>query len=468
MSSSPGLDLVGGSVFMGLPVFNPLHNGPMDAFDGIGFDSDFLCSDKPAPVARTASQQLEDFFSEALHGNREACGLPGFEDAGNLTPPDIDDVVGPLVGCDSVATSTGVDDELSSETTCPARTPREGPSREASLDFPRECLVSPAASRMSSSGLSERMSELATALDDAISLPPALVQKLQSQPCRTRFSAGGSPYPEPGELEICTLMCLVDLAPPNRGEINLEQFATLCHPRDPSEGGIIGVLYGEHIIKGVISKPKRTFGRQVQLNASVGLNPHVSVKVFHNAKLQITGCKELDAVRETVAYVIAALHEVAAECPTAVLVDGVPNAAALDPNAEITIVNANCTYDCGAAPRHSLVPERVLEVFASPEHAPSVDKAEYDTELQGKRGWYPGVKVYLRRAKDKPLFVGVFCTGKVIITGAHSMEEAKHGYEVVSRILYDNYEYIRGPGIPEAKSSAKKRRRATRRVVPVG
>jgi len=78
----------------------------------------------------------------------------------------------------------------------------------------------------------------------------------------------------------------------------------------------------------------------------------------------------------------------------------------------------------------------------------------------GKRAGYPGCKVYLKRSlaapapgvKIKTTFVGIFNSGKVIISGAPSLEEARNAYDFIKSTLHRSYERIRGtPDEPSMK-----------------
>jgi len=293
---------------------------------------------------------------------------------------------------------------------------------------------------------------------------------------------GPRPQPEPPQVRTMTFVC--DLFSPYEGQISLQVLAEQCKIVD-SGFGIVGLSCqlqtpeGAKVVKrGQVKDARRHFAHQAQLRLSLASSPNLSVKVFSTGRLQIAGCHDETSCMEAVRIVAHALNDIF-ERSTSIMkrqVKAGQDAAGVKLDGKIDvnklplpkIVMINCSFDSGmAALGYGLDPHKLTELLhKAQETSASVEEVSYNPDQR-----YTGVKVKFKPTvvgangqkaalSDREIFIGMFPSGKAVITGAVRWEEVSETYEFAKSMLCDNFDHLRVPLSQSEVSSRKKQRKS--------
>ena len=231
---------------------------------------------------------------------------------------------------------------------------------------------------------------------------------------------------------------------------------------------------------------------QAQLRLSLLRSPNLSVKVFSTGRLQIAGCRDEASCIEALKIVAEALNGIQETCPEIVrrqakrgeggqlqeLAGRIDTTALPAPR----IVMINCSFDSGmAALGYGLDPHRLTDLLLSIQRAAGniEDYSRVSGREKSRRGGggvtgvsynpdqrYTGVKVKFRPTPPggrrgaegaREVFIGMFPSGKTVITGAVRWEEVLQSYEFARSVLCDNFVHLR---VPLADTPAPCRKKA--------
>lgn len=269
--------------------------------------------------------------------------------------------------------------------------------------------------------------------------------------------------PEPPQVRTMTFVC--DLLSPHEGQVDLEILAedctiVACAP------GIVGLscqlqtAEGTRVVKrGQVKDARRHFAHQAQLRLSLPNSPNISLKVFSTGRLQIAGCRDEESCMEAVQLVAHAVNEIQTRRPDVMkrqvkvegtLVEGPINPKDL-PSPQIVMIN--CSFDSGmAAVGSALNPHRLTELlYEMQRNSKAVEEVSYNPEQR-----YTGVKVKFKPnvdlvgdedavTRDREVFIGMFPSGKAVITGAVRWEEVERSYDFTKSVLCGHFDYLRVP-----------------------
>jgi hypothetical protein len=159
-------------------------------------------------------------------------------------------------------------------------------------------------------------------------------------------------------------------------------------------------------------KPRRRFGRTTYL--ALELDGRVHVKIFTSGKIQIVGAKAISDGEKVARYIATRIVRRQASC-----VDG------------FSVLMINATFDTERRLcRHAL-------------HDTVVDIAKHSKALTSAfdPSQWPGVKLYFE-ADDRRIFAGVFGSGKVIVTGATTVEQIGVVQKQILSLVNENHQTI--------------------------
>ena len=299
--------------------------------------------------------------------------------------------------------------------------------------------------------------------------------------------SGLQPQAEPPQVRTMTFVC--DLFSPHDGHISLQILADTCNIVSAGYG-IVGLSCqlsssdGMRVVKrGQVKDARRHFAHQAQLRLSLASSPNLSVKVFSTGRLQIAGCHDESSCMEAVKIVAQALNEILEKNPLIMkrqVKSGLKDAGAtVDGQIDLEqlptpkIVMINCSFDSGmAALGYSLDPYKLTQVLNSLQgKCNSIEEVSYHPDQR-----YTGVKVKFKPSMSKKddkgdaaqpalcagdscksaqraqegdasekreIFIGMFPSGKAVITGAVRWEEVQQSYDFARSVLCDYFDYIK-------------------------
>jgi len=279
-----------------------------------------------------------------------------------------------------------------------------------------------------------------------------------------------------------TFVC--DLFSPHEGSVNLQILSEKCE-MSTGATGITGLSCqlqtpsGTAVVKrGYMKDAKRHFLHQAQLRLTLTTSPNVSVKVFSTGRLQIAGCRDEASCMEAVETIAAAFNAVQALpggedvikrtekgglWPGAVVEGPIDTSKITQPQ----IVMINCSFDSNMSVLgYGVDPNVLAQLIEAIQKGGDacVEEVSYTPDQR-----YTGVKVKFRPApsrggegrggkNDREVFVGIFPSGKAVITGAVTWEEVDQAYEWARGVLCDNFEVLRVP-LAQGQPTRKKQRK---------
>jgi hypothetical protein len=290
---------------------------------------------------------------------------------------------------------------------------------------------------------------------------------------------------EPPQVRTLTLVC--DLFSPHKGQVNLLKLAEKIEIKKPNQMGIIGLScqykmkdgQEQIVVRGKVKEAKRHFAHQAQLRLSLPGSPNISVKVFSTGRLQIAGCREEQIGVSAVRVVAEGVNEVMMMDSTAIQrqyitgpTPGAPVPGPLDLNAlpQADIVMINCSFDSGFGRLgFGLNPLKLTEKVRELQGVNNnVEEVSYTPEMH-----YTGVKIKYRTHSSsikgggdsngqscKEVFIGIFPSGKAVITGASAWTDVDRAYEFARSTLAANFDAIKVP-LDQVRPNRKKSRSET-------
>jgi len=283
--------------------------------------------------------------------------------------------------------------------------------------------------------------------------------------------------PEPPQVRTMTFVC--DLLAPYEGQVDLEILSEDCRLVD-SAPGIVGLSCqlqtggGTRVIKrGQVKDARRHFAHQAQLRLSLLSSPNISLKVFSTGRLQIAGCRDEGSCMEAVKLVALAVNEIHKKRPEVMKrqtkTDGTRVEEPIDPEQlhAPQIVMINCSFDSGmAAVGSALDPHRLTELLNEMQQkSKAVEEVSYNPEQR-----YTGVKIKFKpnldsasgeedqATRDREVFIGMFPSGKAVITGAVRWQEVERSYAFAKSVLCGHFDLLRVALDETGRGSRKKPR----------
>jgi len=127
----------------------------------------------------------------------------------------------------------------------------------------------------------------------------------------------------------------------------------------------------------------------------------------------------------------------------------------ISPNYHISNINTeliNSDYSCGFCINLNVLSaflKKKYNIYNSykPDEYPGVLTKYYyhpDNNKQGICSCEPHCSSKEKKSRCCKITISIFRPGSIIITGAKSIEQLKHTYEVINTILKDNYKYLKG------------------------
>eukprot|EP00293_Proteomonas_sulcata_P009094 CAMPEP_0184306380 /NCGR_PEP_ID=MMETSP1049-20130417/15390_1 /TAXON_ID=77928 /ORGANISM="Proteomonas sulcata, Strain CCMP704" /LENGTH=284 /DNA_ID=CAMNT_0026618623 /DNA_START=93 /DNA_END=947 /DNA_ORIENTATION=+ len=280
-----------------------------------------------------------------------------------------------------------------------------------------------------------------------------------------------------------TFVC--DVFHPYEAQIDLEILSEKVEIIE-SGNGIVGLSCqlptgsGSRVVRrGQVKDARRHFAHQAQLRLCLSSSPNISLKVFSTGRLQIAGCRDEKSCIQAVNEVVKALNKIQKKYPNIMKIQPkmgpLKESKPLEQPIDATklpppqIVMINCSFDSGmAAVGYALDPHRLTEMLRQMQRSQdSIEDVQYNPEQR-----YTGVKVKFKPREcgankgdppgevgDREVFIGMFPSGKAVITGAVKWDEVNQSYEFARSVLCDNFDYLKVPIVETGRASRKKPRR---------
>ena len=206
--------------------------------------------------------------------------------------------------------------------------------------------------------------------------------------------------PEPSWVRITTItMCSKFLQ-----EIDLKKF----RENFTKMGGSITVRRRGSRFRGFEWKMKETaFYNQVTIGYQ-DVYSRKSIKLFPNGSIQVAGCSDLFDCRrilKQLAFILKVVLELGELPPTQ--------------DASVKMINTNFSLNS------SVNLHKVIQKFSSPSF-----KVTFDPDR------YSAVKVkFCPKPDQKQVTASIFSTGKIIVTGAQTLDEIAGAYETINKVI---------------------------------
>lgn len=216
----------------------------------------------------------------------------------------------------------------------------------------------------------------------------------------------GSLYPEPSWVRITTITMTSKIG----SDIDIPTFKANLKKR----GGMIRIRNKHSSFSGFEWKMKDTsFYNQVTINYKDHYSTK-SVKLFPNGSVQVAGCSNLvdcQRVANQISHVIKTVLEL-------------EEAPVLEPPV-IQMINTNFSLNC------SVNLKKVIAKFEADENE------IFDVTFNPDK--YSAVKIKFEPWPGmKRVTASIFSTGKVIVTGARTLDEIVGAYEVINRMITED------------------------------
>lgn len=211
----------------------------------------------------------------------------------------------------------------------------------------------------------------------------------------------GDLYPEPSWVRITTITMTSKIGT----EIDIPTFKANFEKR----GKMIRIRNRNSKFEGFEWKMKDTsFYNQVTINYTDQYSTK-SVKLFPNGSVQVAGCSNLVDCKRVSAYISYVIKTVL----------GLEEAPVLAPP-EIQMINTNFSLNC------SVNLKKVIAKFEA--------NKEFDVTFDPDK--YSAVKIkFVPGPGMKRVTGSIFSTGKVIVTGARSLDEIVLAYDTINRMI---------------------------------
>jgi TATA-box binding protein (TBP) (component of TFIID and TFIIIB) len=267
------------------------------------------------------------------------------------------------------------------------------------------------------------------------------------------YNAKNDQFILPYDLEISTttITCTLDIT------FNVENIGLYFNDYDDI---IIGKRYGNRIVNNIVSikklksvkkkkkKSKKNFFNQVSLifrsATLMGLDPNklsekernktVNVKLFINGSIQMTGCKYLDNITNSLKILFEKLKISKAILNNEMKYVEIPFVDDVNKlninkvnifNIEMINTNFNCLYHINRNKLFKLLFDNNIDVAFDPIVHPSVN-----------------IKYRLKNSIDKAISIFVFESGSITIAGSNSYNEVLEAYNFIGNFIYHNYKKL--------------------------
>jgi len=232
-------------------------------------------------------------------------------------------------------------------------------------------------------------------------MEPTLSYIKQLHESRTRLlERQGDLYPEPSWVRITTITMTSKIGT----DIDIPTFKA----NFAKHGKIIKIRNKNSKFGGFECKMKdTTFYNQVTINYTDQYSTK-SIKLFPNGSVQVAGCSNLVDCKRVSAYISYVIKKVL----------NLEEAPVLEP-AVIQMINTNFSLNC------TVNLKKVIAKF---------EGEQFDVTFDPDK--YSAVKVKFEPGPGMKRVTGsIFSTGKVIVTGARSLDEIVKAYDVINRMI---------------------------------
>ena len=225
--------------------------------------------------------------------------------------------------------------------------------------------------------------------------------------------------------------------------INIQNFNTHCSKLNMFD--IIGCKYSTFPNKGYFKKNSNSsFYNSASLNIFIHKDKQINFKIFKNGKIQITGIPKQDIAKKCIDAFITYIYK-----------QKLINSMIHYNNFRTVLINSD--YFCGIQINRDnlfkiMTQKLNLIVSYESENYPGVKFAYfYNTKNIGTQ--HDGKCVCETKCKGKGkssllenmckrITIAIFQSGKIIITGANSLEQIHHAYNCINKIIEDHYHFV--------------------------
>lgn len=195
---------------------------------------------------------------------------------------------------------------------------------------------------------------------------------------------------------------------------------------------IVGIKFQNRIVGYFKNNNNVTFFNSITLNMFIN-HGYVNLKLFDNGQIQMTGVNNEDVGKKCIDKTISLLNSNKSVIDKEIVIS----------NYKIALINSD--YDCGFSIQRDilydlLLNDMKLSVTYEPENYPGV-KIQYFWNNTKTGICNCKVKCVGKGNNDmncKKVTISVFQSGKIIITGAKSLEKLHDAYNFANNILYNN------------------------------
>jgi TATA-box binding protein (TBP) (component of TFIID and TFIIIB) len=253
------------------------------------------------------------------------------------------------------------------------------------------------------------------------------------------------------DISTSTITCSMNIT------FNVENIGLYLNDFDDK---IIGKRYGNRIVNNIISvkklktkkkkkrKSKKNFFNQVSLifrsatlmNLNIDelsekeKNKMVNVKLFSNGSIQMTGCKHLNNIIESLQILFKKLSVTKSilnnmmefvDKPFVNDITKLDIKNVNDFNIEMINTNFNASFQINRTKLYQLLLDKEFDVSFDPIIHPSVS-----------------IKYPLKNNPSKTISIFVFGSGSITIAGSNSYNEVLETYNFIGKFIYENYNKI--------------------------
>ena len=195
---------------------------------------------------------------------------------------------------------------------------------------------------------------------------------------------------------------------------------------------VVGIKFKNNIIGYFKNKNNVTFFNSITLNMFIN-HRYVNLKLFDNGQIQMTGVNNEDVGKKCIQKTISLLNSNKSIITKDIVLC----------NYKIALINSD--YDCGFCIQRDVLYDLVLNdmklsVTYEPENYPGV-KIQYfwnDTKTGICNCKVKCIGKGNNEMNCKKVTISVFQSGKIIITGAKSLDKLHDAYHFANSILYNN------------------------------
>ena len=226
-------------------------------------------------------------------------------------------------------------------------------------------------------------------------------------------------------------------------DLNVKNYNTLFHKLQKYD--FIGCKYSKCVNKGYFKKNSNSsFYNSASLNIFINKDKQINFKIFKNGKIQITGVPEENVGKECIEHFIKYIYK-----------QKIIKSIIHYNNFRTVLINSD--YFCGI----EINRDNLFKIMTK----------KYNLTVSYESESYPGVKLgyfynkkYLNTSHEgncvcktkckgkgksihlehtcKRITISTFQSGKIIITGANSLEQIRCAYDFINKIIQDHYIFV--------------------------